>query len=128
MGERFIASEQYDDLKGTIAIDGHEGHFLHQLRKYVEAPDGYWPVGLSLSVLKPNEKGKIPFTLVCVKTSEAGGAMDEIIQFAKTAEELQVYRFDGEVEADELWAMIKRLDIKLLDRNLEGANVVSYRP
>lgn len=45
MGEPFRASEQYDDLTGTVAIDGHTGPFLHELVKHVKLPPGYWPVG-----------------------------------------------------------------------------------
>lgn len=128
MAERFVASEQYDDLKGTVAIDGNNGAFLHDLRKYTEMPPEYWPVGLGLHRLVPYEPGgKVPFALYGVRCEQAGKNVEEIIRFANHSDEFPIYRFSGEIDPEILFAMIKRIDIKLLDRTFSAAtNVVAY--
>ena len=130
MGDLFIASTQYNDLTGGAAFDGHDGPPLFELAKCSNMPsEGYWPVGFELFRLDPDEQtGKIPFTLVAVSCDEAGSKIDQIIEFAKTAEELRVYRFEGHLDPREFPVLFKRVDIKVIRKGLRNANVVAYFP
>ena len=127
MGEPFIAETQYNDLQGKVAMDGHDGPPLHDLAKRSTMPNGYWPIGFELFRLDPAENGKIPFTLVAARCEEVGATMEEIIKYARTHEEVPVYGFDGQLDPRDFRALFKRIDIKVVSRNLENANVVSYR-
>lgn len=136
MGDRVLADTQYNDLVGTVAFDGHGHPPMHELAALSSMPDDYWPVGFEMFCLDPNEEtGKVPFTLLAIRLSDIGyepkkgsNAPDRIIEFAKTASEVRVYRFPGEIDPAEFPAMFKRIDIKALVRYLGKANVMAYSP
>jgi hypothetical protein len=48
MPERFEASTQYGDLKGTVAFDGHVGPPLRKLARLTDMPAGYIALGFEL--------------------------------------------------------------------------------
>jgi len=126
MAEPFVASVQYGDLKGTVAFDGHNGPPLHELAKFTNMPAGYFPVGFSLWRLHPDEDGLVPFRIVAVDMRDTGNSMDDIINFARTKDEVPVYPFDGKVSPAEFAALFKRFDLKAINKNLAKSNVVEY--
>lgn len=126
MSQPFKASEQYDDMKGWIAIDGHEGAPHRDLSKYAEIPSGYLPVGFKIFRLDPDENGKIPFSVTTVSMNDVGSTMIEIAEYSKTHEEVPVKSFDGEIPLVDFPKLFKRLDIKGIVRALYDANVVEY--
>lgn len=128
MSERFEAMTQYDDLIGSNAFDGHSGPPLFELAKLSDMPDGHFPVGFELFRLHPDESGKIPFNLLTVRVNEAGDNMDKISFYAKSTDELRVYRFDGKIEPTQFPVLFKRIDIKVLSKPLPANKVEIYRP
>ena len=129
MGEPFVAFTQYNDLKGTAAFDGHDGPPLFELVEKTDMPkEGYWPVGFEFFRLHPDETGNIPFTLVAVKCEETGHKIEDVIEYASKANELPVYRFDGALRPDDFGYLFKRIDIKVVQKELKHANIVASRP
>ena len=129
MGDKIIAETQYNDLLGTAAFDGHDHPPVFELAECSNMPaEGYWPVGFELFRLDPDEKtGKVPFTLLAVKNDEVG-PIEKLEQLAKSGTEIRVYRFYGEIYPTYFPAYFKRIDIKVTERCLKGANVVAYQP
>lgn len=129
MGDLFVASTQYDDIVGTVAFDGHEHPPLFELAAKSDMPtEGYWPVGFEFFRLDPDENGSLPFTLVAVKREEAGASIEDIIDYAKSADELRVYRFTGTLKPADFGGLFKRIDIKAMRRDLKEVNTVAYSP
>ena len=126
MPEPFKADVQYNDFKGTIAIDGHDGGFLEELAAQAQIPDGYYPVGFEMWNALPDDDGSIPLTIVAARCEQVGHNIDEIIKYNQAHGELPVYRFDSRIDFAELRSLMKRLDIKVLIRSLENANVAVY--
>ena len=126
MAEPFKASVQYGDLKGYVAFDGHDGPPLRELAERTNMPGGYFPVGIELFRLLPDDKGMIRFRIVAVDTEQTGVTMDEIIKFAKSHDELPVYPFDGQMEAEEFAAHFKRFNLTAVDKSLKHFNIVAY--
>ena len=89
---------------------------------------GYWPVGFELHRLHVGEGGKITFTLIAVNCEEAGAGADEVFNYGKTADEVKVYRFPGEIDPKELPVLFKRVDIKVIHKAFFGRNVMAYYP
>jgi hypothetical protein len=126
MADPFTASVQYDDLKGYVAIDGYDGPPLHELVKYCAMPGGYFPVGFSLFRFDPCEDGKLPFCIVAVRCDVVGTTMGEIVNYAREHDELPVYSFDGMIDPTCFPALFKRVDVKVLDKNLTDFKVMKY--
>ena len=63
MGDSFVASVQYGDMKGTVAIGGHEtgGPLEGDLIAHVKP--GFLPVGFGLSRLDTDANGNLPHLL-----------------------------------------------------------------
>lgn len=126
MPEPFTAGVQYDDLKGEVAVDGHDGPPLHDLAKLTDMPADYFPVGLSLWRLDPAEDGMIPFEVVAVDTAKTGKSMGEIIAYAKAQAEVPVHAFRGKIAPAKFGAYFRRFDMKLLTQDLVGFKVVEH--
>lgn len=124
MANKFVASTQYGDLKGTVAFDGHEGPPLDQLAELTDMTGEYFPVGVYFYRLNPDEDGKIPFEVVAVRCDKVGTTWDEVTQFAKQEEHIPVYGFSGRIALSEFDVFFKRIDIKALHFNLEHQKVV----
>jgi hypothetical protein len=128
MSKPFVASTQYGDLKGTVSVDGFQGPFLQGLIGKANMPSGYVPVGLTCYLGEPSvhDKGlsdrSIRFSIVAVKSDK--GDMDEIRREAAATGTMDVFRFDLEgLKAEEILKLIKRLDIKLIWRDLENIEI-----
>lgn len=116
MAERFGASVQYDDLKGTAAMDGADSPPLIMMAKRTDMPSGYFPVGFRLFRIHPDENGMIQFQIVAVKTDQTGATMDDIVKYAQSHPDVPVYSFDGEASAQEFGAYFKRVEIAVLNK------------
>ena len=129
MGDPFYTSTQYNDIVGDAAFDGHEHPPLIELAKKSKMPEqSYLPVGFRLYRLNPNEDGNIPFTLYAVKREESGKEMADVFQYAKTAKVLTVYGFQGMLKPVDFAWLFKRIDIKVLRKDLPREKVVIEHP
>ena len=129
MGDLFNVSTQYNDIVGGAAFDGHDGPPLFELAKKSRMPEqGYWPVGFELFRLDPDEEGNIPFTLLAVMCEETGEKIDDILEHAKTAEKLTLYRYQGTLKPADFGWLFKRIDIKALRKDLPREKVVLEYP
>lgn len=119
MGESFIASVQYGDLKGTAAADGFEaGGPLGDLAERVPVKPGFMPIGFGLHQLYPLENGRIPIVLFAVDTNEVGVG-EEIQAYAKKYGQVPVTGFHGQIEPKEFQSIFKRFSLRLHSRGLE---------
>ena len=128
MSERFIASTQYGDLKGTAAFDGHEGPPLWELAKLTDMPKGYVPLGFELFRLSPMDNGKVPFTLVAAPTEKYGSKIQDIIDTAGQTGQIHLHRFEGELAPERFEAYFKRTDIKVIQKAFENVEITASRP
>jgi hypothetical protein len=126
MPESFKADVQYNDFKGTIAIDGHEGDFLNELAAQANIPEGYYPVGFQMWNAIPNDDDSIPVTIIAARCEQVGHSIDDMINYNQNHGELPVHRFDSRIAFDDLRSLMKRLDIKVLIQSLENVNVAVY--
>jgi hypothetical protein len=126
MPEPFVASVQYDDLHGTVAFDGHDGSPLHELAKYTDMPNGYFPVGISLHQFIPNDDGKIHFRIVAIDARKLTYSMDGMLKATKDSAEIAVYPFDGMILPADLMKHFKRFDLKAINKNFADRNVQVY--
>lgn len=127
----FVASTQFGDLKGTISIDGFQGLFISELVAKAKVPKGFVPVGLSCYLGEPSIHDEslndrfFSFSLVAVKTNEH--EISKIHAKAITDGKLDVYRFEIEgLQAEDVLKLIKRMDIKLVSRELKDIDIEEY--
>jgi hypothetical protein len=124
MAQKFIAEVQYNDLKGTVAADGYDSPPLFKISEYVKLPSEYWPVGLSFSKLDPDNEGNIPFVIYAVDKNKVGENHDEIQEFLKNNNyKLTVEAFNREMPITAFGAFFKRLDIKMLQKEFDNADI-----
>lgn len=129
MGERFVASTQYDDVIGTVAFDGHEHPPLFELAEKSDMPaEVYWPVGFEFFRLDLDENGNIPFRVVAVRLKEVGGSIENVTNYARERGELRVYRFAGTLKPADFAYLFKRVDIKAIKKSLKDECIVAYSP
>jgi len=128
MSEEFIASVQYGDFRGTIAIDGHDSGFIDELAaQAVDMPKGYWPVGFELcNPYELDEDGSLPLTIVAANCEQVGESVDEMYRHHAEHGELPVYRFSSRINFAELVSLMKRLDIKAVSKPFRDMNVVVH--
>jgi hypothetical protein len=131
MERPFVASTKYGDLKGTVSVDGFEGPFLDELSKKANIPEGYIPVGLTFHLGKTGtydqgeKKEFIRFSLVAARADESN--FDVICREATSTSKMNVYSFDLDgVNAEEILALVKRVDIKLIHYRLQDINIMEY--
>jgi len=129
MGDKFIAETQYNDVVGTAAFDGHDHPPLHELAEHTNMPkDKYCCVGFELYELSPTQGEEIQFNIVAVNCKEAGVQdIRDIDQIAKGAE-LPVYRFFGRLKPEDFSVLFKRIDIKVVHKDLKSLNIVPHDP
>lgn len=102
------AAEQYGDLRGTLAMDGHQGGEIYGFSRACGLPGGYFPVALAMHSVGP------ALTIYAVRHDEVGGTADEVIQYIKQRGEdqpLPVYAFEVKEGLPELLKYVKRLTI-----------------
>lgn len=130
MGEPARATAQYDDVRGTIAIDGHRGLSIRELYTSAQIPKGYYPVGLEIFAhslegdkAQTTEKNTSAHVL-CVDAEQAGKGPDEIQKYCRENAELPVFRFPATIDFDRMLCELKRVDVVLLSRMTGDAKVV----
>ena len=117
MTEDAKASTQYGDLKGTIAIDGHNGLSIDQLVTRAEVPKGYRPIGLRIYGFSRGKDGPtVKAKVLCVDTDQTGTTPDEIQRFGREHGEVHTFEFDADVDLDAIAKLIKRYDVVLLSK------------
>lgn len=126
MPEAFKADVQYNDFKGSIAIDGHEGGFLDELAANADIPDGYYPVGFEMWNAIPQEDGSVSLRIVAASTEKVGHSIDDMTNYARDHGELPVRRFESRIDFSKLLSLMKRLDIKVRITSLENVNIAVY--
>ena len=131
MEQPFVASTKYGDLKGTISVDGFEGPFLDELSKKANIPEGYIPVGLTCYLGKSGDHDQgvreefIRFSLVAARAGRS--SLDEVCREATAAGKMYVSSFDlGGLKPEEVLALIKRMDIKLIHFRLQDIDITEY--
>jgi len=131
MDRPFVASTKYGDLKGTISVDGFEGPFLDELGKKANIPEGYIPVGLTCHLGKTGDYDQgvreefIRFSLVATRAGRSN--FDEVCRDATAFGTMYVSSFDLDgLKAEEVLALIKRVDIKLTHFRLEDINIMEH--
>jgi hypothetical protein len=132
MPEDFIASTQYDDLKGTIAIDEFQAigtqsfSLLEMLADHADMPEGHIIVGFeihSATPMKLEDHGIMIYNVVSVRPEDVGHGINQWKEYADAHGELPVHRFRGRVNFDDFRRLIHRLDIRVAVSGLEGVNV-----
>ena len=129
MTDPAIASTQYGDLKGTIAIDGHNGLSVRDLYETAEIPKGYWPVSIQIcGFAKPGKEGegqppRLSAYVLCVDTEQVGLGPDKIVQYCRENPELHTFSFPATIDFMKLVSKLKRLDIVLHSKITRDAEV-----
>lgn len=119
MGDSFVASVQYGDLKGTVSMDGHEAEGpLGGLAEHTCMKPGYWPVGFGLHGLDPNKEGKCSFTIYAVDASEVGTNVDQIKSYVEENGNLPVVGFHGEIEVGSFIQFFKRFSLRAHSKHI----------
>lgn len=137
MGEPIIASNQYDDFRGTVAIDmfGGGDNLLGDLAARVEVPKGYWPVGFSVYADGSGpkhypgvESPSFSLTVYATDAEVTGVTGDSLRDFAERHDAVPVFRFSERIGGAELFALlakhIKRFDMVLATRTIEASPMV----
>ncbi|QDS91884.1 hypothetical protein FF011L_06200 [Roseimaritima multifibrata] len=123
------ASTQYGDCAGTICVDGFNGLTIFDLIESSAAPKGYWPVGLRIYGWgtegrdRDGQPPKLSAKVLCVDTDQVGTGPDKILNYCRNNPELHTFEFDAEIDILKLLSQLKRLDIVLLSRVVEDAEV-----
>ncbi len=124
MAENAIATTQYGDLKGTIAIDGFDGLPIDSLYSSASIPKGYYPVGIRIHGSHgPSKSLSVKARVLCVDTDQTGKTPDEIRTFGTQSHELHTFEFEAEISLDSILKLIKRYDIVLLSKVTRGTQV-----
>ena len=97
------ASVQYGDLKGTSAADGHE-NALFNMDKYLKQKgvdtDRYKPIGIDFYA----GEGHLSFRFIC---EDQSSYTKEVVSIG----------FEKEQDMNDLFVILKRLNVMLLPRN-----------
>ncbi len=119
------ASVQYGDMRGTIAVDGHNGvaaiNLLSNAGKLSLGPGNHWPVGIEI-YHEPAHGSREPtiYLLFMDVGDQDGGGADAVRAYAKDNAELPVKRVRTELAIGDIMPLVKRLSIVLQDRSTEG--------
>jgi hypothetical protein len=118
MSEGFKAVTQYSDFRGTAAFDGHDHAVLDTLARHVAMQPGFLPVGFEIGRLEPSRHGKVHIYIVAVFAEAVGKSLDAIRAHGKAKGKVPLYRFSGEIDADTLWKVFKRVNIRAVRKQL----------
>jgi len=111
MNKELIASVQYNDMKGTAALDGQMGGGMHGLAEQASMPKEYFPVAMSVYF---GETDSFYLSIYACSKSKYGNDMDTIMKHNS----LELKKFDIEITKEEFFKSLKRFDIKLIDKTL----------
>jgi hypothetical protein len=120
---QFIASCQYDDLKGTIAADENEppqgeNHLLQELEKrFGLSGKGFSAVGIQFDGPQVDPKDWTPNSdlgLVLLATKDRDVTAENYEKYAEEHGHIPLHRVEIRMPVAELLAFFKRLQIRLL--------------
>jgi hypothetical protein len=123
------ASTQYGDFKGTISLDGFNGLTVFDLIKKSDRTKDYWPIGIRIygfSESGSSEPPSLPTVkakVLCVDIDQTGLGPDKISEYCRNHRELHTFEFDAEIDVMDFLSQLKRLDIVLLERLVDDAEV-----
>lgn len=129
MAEEFVASTQYGDYKGTIAVDYDDNvspDFLELLRSRSSMPAGYTPVGLRSSSVPNPTRSMIPVEVVAFKDQEVGESEAELASYQSKHGSIPVYPFPCEITAEELFGWMKRLRVCVKSKRVADFNLMVH--
>lgn len=117
--EKVTSATQYGDLKGTISLDGYSGSFLHDLKKKINVPEKYFPLGLEVYAGEPGTNHSyLSMTLYAADTTLVGNNADAIKAFAASKGNIEVESFEVKLPIGEILPLIKRCSVVVCDRLL----------
>ena len=109
------ALTQYGDLKGTIAIDGHNGLSVYDVIRNAAIPNRYQSIGLRIYGFSRGAEGpSVKAKELCVDTDQTGNGQDDIRRFGNATGERHTFEFDAQIDLEHLTRIVKRYDIVLL--------------
>lgn len=122
-GEKAKASAQYDDMKGTVAVDWRDN--TNRLGDFAQSQfvdlQGYIPVGISVHLGEPHgsELDTASVSILAVNPAHIGRDADEIRRFVESNEGvLPCKKFRLEVPLPELLKFFKRFNLMLFNRSV----------
>lgn len=129
MSEKFIASCQYNDYRGTVALDHGTtivgmNDLLREMAQKANLPAELTPIGFSYSGpqvgndLRPTPR--LHLTLAAVRGDEVGWGLDQWKEYGRIHGTIPAYRYRFEMDIVELLTYMKRLSINILPRDLDG--------
>ena len=132
MGESFIASAQYGDLKGTVSIDGHQtGGPLEELARHTCMKTGFFPVGFGMNGLDPDDQGRVAITIFAVDVREVGVTVDQIKAYVAENGDLPVTGFRGAIDIGTFGQYFKRFRLRAHMKHIkvdaEQIDIVDYQ-
>jgi hypothetical protein len=125
MAKQIKASNGYGDMQGTISVDGWSG--LSTMRAGGVIGPEYWPVGLTIQGEARGENETVEPTVYVLAVDRSildGRAGDGVQKYAREHGELPVFRFRSQLNAHDLFKLLKRLCIELQDKSTEGVPLI----
>lgn len=124
MERELVAEVQYGDMRGTIAVDGFHGLNPHTVGLSADT-NGRAAIGISL-YLSPGGSGELQVSgnLIVVNEELSQHTADEIRNHAVKAGKLRVKAVPAKVDVEKLLESVKRLNIVLALKSLEGIELV----
>ncbi len=120
MVEVLKGTVQYNDLIGECACDGEMGAH-HTIWKDEGLSEDYFPLAMSISKW---ESGNVSFVIYSCKKSDYGSDFDSILGKAKSEGKIRVERFPIELDFDKFMKYMKRFNMVLRQKGIEGYDLV----
>lgn len=120
MPERLVASTQYQDAEGSVAIDWPSGIEIHDLAKDLGIDTGrYFPVAIEVY----NGEGFESVHIYAVDRQIAGETADDIIKYGRShGGTLPVRKFHTDASLSDLVKRTKRFSLIAINRVAKGFN------
>ncbi|KAB2916141.1 MAG: hypothetical protein F9K23_08505 [Bacteroidetes bacterium] len=117
-----IASTQYDDFKGFVAMDFHDATNYHELCKDngIETDD-IFILGIKFSehtISGIGDRGKLHFTMYGLYKSEAGDNFEAIERYLDANRSVKLIERGGYVSYASLGKYIKRFEVAAFNKGL----------
>ena len=129
MTAQFIASCQYDDFKGTIAADENavpegEKYLLNELEARLGLSEkGFSAVGIKFSGPQVDGRDRSPKSdlhLVLLATKDSEVTVENYEKYAEEHGHIPLHYFEIDMPIAELLTFFKRLEFRLLGRDLQN--------
>jgi len=118
------AQTQYDDLTGTVAIDGRDGGpmaLLRELAKHGDVPQGYTPLGFRVNGGGGED---VSVSLLATDANISGVTGDEITRHIASQPGFTLFEFDLSMPFKDFIQLMKRFEIVAYHRELDGKTIV----